>query len=156
VAETYPVTWRGETYHASDLTDDIKHRYCVALYGHLLDNARKFKTAKDYLDFDRKLTANPPEWTSLPGWDVLESFNTQWGQRQLMRLVLGIDKDTMGDDELDEMVKAKEAEPGSDLNRAMALIREAADPKARKGGPGSPRPEAGSELTPPSATNPSA
>lgn len=154
MAQTYEIRWREEVYHASDLTDEIKHKYCVELYGHLLGNARKFKSAKDYMEFDRKITANPPEWTSIPGWDVLESLNTKWGERLLMRLVLGIGKDAMTDEELDEMVKEKEADPTSDLNIAMKLIKENADPKAPRGGPGSPRPKADSEPTPASATNP--
>lgn len=156
MSETYEIRWRGEVYHAGDLTDEKKNRYCVELYGHLLENARKFKTAKDYMEFDRKITANPPEWTSLPSWDVLESLNSAWGHKTLMRIILDIGKDVMTDDELDEMVKEKEAESGSDLNTAMKLIKEAADPKVPRGGHGSPRPEAGKEPTQASAMSQSA
>lgn len=156
MAETYEIKWRGEVYHASDLTDERKNRYCRELYGHMLENAKRFKNAKDYMEFDRKLTANPPEWTSLPSWDVLESFNTEWGKRQLMRVILGLDVDQMPDGELDELVADKEADPNSDLNRAMALIQEASDPKVQRGERGSPRPKAASEPTPHSATSQSA
>lgn len=156
---TYEIRWRGEVYHASDLTDGLKAKYCVWLYNHMLANARRYKTAADYLAFDRKLTASPPEWTSLPGLDVLESFNTAAGRRQLIRLILdlpAVEDDPergMTDADLDEMVTAKEAEQGSDLERAMALIRDAADPKAPRGGRSSPAPAAGSAPTPPSATS---
>ena len=156
MAETYEIRWRGEVYHAGDLTDEKKNRYCVELYRHMLDNARKVKSAKDYMEFDRKLIANLPEWTSLPSWDVLESLNTKWGEKTLMRIILDIDRDVMNDDELDEMVKEKEADQTSDLNIAMKLIKEAADPKAPKGGPGSPRPKAENEPTPASAMSQSA
>lgn len=155
MSNTYEVRWRGEVYHASDLTDGLKHRYCQWLYGHMLDNARRFKTAAQYLEFDRKLTASPPEWTSLPGWDVLESFSTTAGRRQLLRLILDVDADRLSDADMDEMVEAKQADPASDLNRAMNLIREAADPKARRAERSSPAPADASGPTPSSATNPS-
>lgn len=154
MAEKYEIKWRGETYYASDLTDEIKRKYCVWLVNHMLDNARKVKTAADYLIFDRKLMANLPEWTSgVATEDVLESFKTMAGQLHLMRLVLDIDADLMTDAELQEFVNQKEADEASDLNRAMKLIKEAADPKVQRGDHSSPRPTAANGPMPRSATS---
>lgn len=155
MANKYEVKWRGETYFASDLTDALKFKYCQWLYGYMLENAKRYKTAKEFLEFDRKLTASPPEWTSVPDASVLESLGREPGQLQLMRLVLNLDQDAMSDADFNEMIEEKEKDANSDLNRAMKLIREDSDPKAPKGGGGSPRPAAESEPTPRSATNPS-
>lgn len=122
----------------------------------MLENAKRYKTAKEYLEFDRKLTASPPEWTSLPDTSVLESLSKQNGQTELVRLILGIDREMMSDDEFDEMIAEKEKDDASDLNRAMRLIRENSDPKVQKGERGSRRPEAESEPTQASATSQSA
>lgn len=152
----YEVKWRGETYYASDLTDDLKFKYCQWLYGHMLENAKRFKTARDFLEFDRKLTASPPEWTSLPDHAVLESLGKEPGQAALMRLILNLDKEKMSDDDFNEMVEQKQKDETSDLNLAMKLIREDADSKVQKGGVGSLRPEAESEPTQASAMSQSA
>lgn len=156
----YVVRWRGETYSVSDLTDKVKHRYCVWLYGHMLDNAKVYKKAKDFVRFERQLTASPPEWTSLPDFEVLDSFNKPPGRRQLLRLLLDLSDDPadptfMAEEDLEAMVAEKSADPDSDLNRAMRLVGESADPKARGAARSSPAPAAGSEPTPPSATTPS-
>ena len=153
MANKYEVKWRGETYHASDLTDELKFRYCQWLYGHMLENAKRYKTAAQYLEFDRKLTASPPEWTSLPDPEVLQSLGKPPGQKALMRIILNLDSDAMNDADFDEMIAAKEADETSDLKRAMKLIKEDADPKAQRGEPGSPRPMVASEPMQPSATN---
>ncbi len=156
MAEKYPVKWRGETYYASDLTDGLKFKYCQWLYGFMLDNARKFKTAVQYLEFDRRLTANPPEWTSIASAEVLESFKEAAGQRQILRLILDLDEDAMSDADLAEMTTAKDIDEASDLNTALKIIRENADPKPQPGEAGLPRPAAESEPLPPSAMSPSA
>jgi len=161
MAETYEIRWRGEVYHASDLTDEIKHKYCVWLYNHMLANAAKFMGLRDYQRFQRELLANPPEWTSLGDREVIASFGPEdkpnlEAHMALNRLILGIDKDAMSDEELMEMVNEKAADPTSDFSRAMNLIKENSDPKASKGGTGLPRPKEGSEPTQASATNQSA
>jgi hypothetical protein len=156
----YPVEWRGRKFVASDLTDELKERYCAWLYNHLLDNARARKSASDYLRYENRLTAAPPEWTSLPDDATLASLDKLPGRRQLLRLILSLkpetDPDGMSDAEMDELIREKEADPGSDLKRAMNLIRDRADPKAKRAGGGSPARTDESAPTPPSATTPSA
>lgn len=157
----YPVRWRGRKLTASDLTDDLKNGYCVWLYNYMLDNARERMTVNAYRAYENQLTAAPPEWTSLPDRSVLAALdpnNTRREpKRQLTRMILGLklpedDPEAgMSEEELDELIAEKSADPDSDLNRAMRLVREGADPKARRGEPGSPPREAESEPTPLSA-----
>ena len=153
--ERYPIEWRCETYYAREMTDDLKHKYCLWLYRHTLKNAQNWMNAKDYLAFERRLTVNPPEWTSVAHPDVIESFNTTAGCLRLFRLAIDVSEEAMSDEELNEMVTEKEKDPTSDFNIAMKLIRENADPKAKRGGHGSPAPEDVNGHTPLSATNPS-
>lgn len=157
MADTYEIEWRGETYHASDLTDELKKKYCKWLYRHMLTNAREYKTAAEFAEFDRKLTTNPPKWTSLPEhWDVIESFTTPEGAIALARLILGIKVEVMNDEELNEMIREKEKDPLSDYCVAMRQIKESADPKVQRGGHGSPAPADAKEPTPHSVTSQSA
>lgn len=161
MSETYEIRWRGETYHASDLTDEIKHKYCKWLVDHMLENAAKYKTLRDYQRFERELMTNPPEWTSLGDREVIASFGPPEkphapAHMALNRLILGIDKDAMTDDEFIEMVNEKAADPFSDFSRAMNMIKEKSDPKASRGETGLPRPKDDSEHTQASATSQSA
>lgn len=161
----YPVVWKDRKLIATDLTDDLKWKYTVWLFNDMLDNAAKRMSRNAYNQFEKKLTVNPPEWTSVPDDTVVASFTKLVAWRQLMRLILDLptlEEDPlngMSDDELAEMIASKEPQEGkpqSDLTRAMNRIQDAADPKVQKGGPGSPRPEAEKEPTPPSATSQSA
>lgn len=158
MAETYEIRWRGEVYHANDLTDEIKHKYCVWLLNHMLANAAKYKTLRDYQRFERELMSNPPEWTSLGDREVIASFGPEDkpnlpAHMALNRLILGIDKDAMPDDEFIQMVNEKAADPTSDFNRAMNMIKERSDPKAERGETGSPRQKDESEHTQAYVTN---
>lgn len=153
----YPIEWRGETIYASDLTDELKFKYCQFLFDQMLVNAAKYMTPARYLKFEKKLTAAPPEWTSIADDDVIASLDKPYGVRLIVRVILDRSTDKksdkyMSDDEVDELI-AEKASPTSDLTIAMNRIRENADPKASRGEPSSPRQKDASEHTQPSATS---
>lgn len=153
----YEVKWRGETYYASDLTDELKFKYCQWLFDHMLENAAKYMEAARYLRFEKKLMASPPEWTSIGDESVIASLEKEPGIRAMIRVILDVSanekhENYLSEDDLTAMLTEKAAET-SDLSRAMKRIKENADPKAQSGGPGSPRPVAETEPTQASATN---
>lgn len=153
----YPIKWRGETFYASDLTDELKFKYCQWLFDDMLANAAKFMSAARYLKFEKKLAAAPPEWTSLGDESVIASLERESGLRAMVRIILGrsFDPDDelyLSDDDLTALLEDKKDET-SDLSRALRRIKENADPKASGGERGSPRQAEEKEPTQHSATS---
>jgi len=126
----HPVEWRGRTLYLSDRTDGVKQAYCRWVANRLLDNARKALRADHYYDFERRVMGHLPQWTTVPDGEVVASFREPDAMRQLVRLHLDATPDDLPDAEIDELIRAKEADPDSDYSRALKLIAEQADPKA--------------------------
>lgn len=148
-------TWQGRKFVARPTTDKMKERYGVWAFNQMLRNARARMDWNQYRTFENRLAAKPPEWTSLADESILAILNTAAGARQFIRITLDLSEDAndesyMSDEELDQLI-AEETDTGCAFMRAMKQIGELSDPKAQKGGVGSPRPEAASEPTPPSA-----
>lgn len=160
MSDSYPVKWRNRKLAGTLLTDEKKAEFSAFVFNHLLDEAARRMAPTRYMKFERRLTADPPEWTSLPDDAIAAVLNKPGPQRQLYRVVFGLSADPadeayMSDEDLDAMV-AEKADPKSDLRRVMTMVLGGSDPLAPRGEPGSPRPEAASGPTPPSATSPSA
>lgn len=159
--EGYPVEWRGEVLYLSDLTDGVKAAFCAEVYRVMLESARQRMPAAAYFRFEDRLTARPPQWTTLPDECVADALDVSgpYGERfhlSLNRLLFGLAGHEMADAELRELIDAKGADPAGDYARGMKQVRENSDPKVPTAGGGSPAPTAGSGPTPPSATSPSA
>lgn len=156
--EGYPVFWKDRKLIATDLTDELKAKYTQALFSEMRNDAAFRMSRNDFNLFEKKLVINPPEWTSICDDVVIASFTRPKMWQILMRLILDLKTleddpvDGMSDEELIEFVDAKKNED-SDLSAAMRRIVDNSDPKATKGGHGSPRPEAESDSSPPSAEN---
>jgi hypothetical protein len=146
--EGYPVEWRGRTLHLSDLTEKAKQQFCAVVYRTMLGVARSLMDAPNYIRFERSLTAQPPQWTTeaddcvAAALDVAGPHRAHY-HRELNRILFG--EPEMDDAELDELIAAKEADPTSDYCLAMKQVKEAENPKAPRGGRGSPAPTDGSE-----------
>lgn len=153
--EGFKINWQGRKLIARPMTDKMKEKYGVWAYNQMLRNARQRMDWNQYMAYENRLTAKPPEWTSIPDPSILSLLDTPAGGHQYIRIVMDLSEDVaddnyMSDDELKEML-AEKTDPNCDLMRAMKQIGALNDPKAPKGGPGSPRPEEGKEPTPPSA-----
>lgn len=150
----HPVRWRGQTLYLSDRTDRVKFAYCSWVANRTLDNARKVLRADLYYEFERRVMAHLPQWTSVPDGAVVASFQEPDAMRQLVRLHLDAAEDELPDAELDALIAEKSADPDSDYSRALKLIGETADPKASGASSGSRAPTVASEPTPSSAGSP--
>jgi hypothetical protein len=147
----YAVVWRQKTYYLSDLTKAVKDAFCEWVFRDMLANARRFMGLAEFIDYRDTLVSRPPQWTSLPDASVavklLETEDLR-PNRELTRILFGLTADEMSDAELEELMRVKEADPGSDYTLARLRIKEASDPKATRAEPGSPAQTDSSEPSP--------
>jgi len=144
----FPVSWRGQTLYLSERTDKVKQGFCAWVANRMCDNARKGMRADHYYAFERSVWAHMPEWTTIPDPEVVTAFGEADAGVQLVRLHLEATVEEMPDDEIKELLAAKESDPDSDYSRAMKRIKESANPKASGASSGSRAPTDASEPKP--------
>ncbi len=127
----YPVSWKDKTLYLSNLTVGIKQAYARWLCRHMLQNAKQIMDGSDYIKYQSDLMANPPTWEGHPSQAVIVSITSsnKPAMIQMNRLLLGPDGESMKDEEIAELIEAKNQED-SDYMLAIKEIYEVSDPKA--------------------------
>lgn len=128
----YPVRWKGKDLFLSDLTIGIKRAYAKWLARDMLANAKAVMGPVEFNEFRESLMAAPPRWDTYPTPAISASFggHNVAGHVYLNRLLFGLTTEEMTDDELEGLIREKEADPASDYSVAMRQITETHDPKA--------------------------
>lgn len=127
----YPVQWKDKTYYLSDLTMGIKRAYAKWLARDMIANAKAIMDHSDFVVFRETLMASPPRWEIAPTPVVAASFGSHnlTGHIALNRLMLGVTPEEMSDEEIETMIREKDADQSSDYSVAMRMILDAYDPK---------------------------
>lgn len=128
----FPVVWKDRTLYLSGLTVGIREAFCQWLLTSMLAAAKRAMGAAELREYMNRLMAAPPTWGVLPDESVTAALNSVGGQMAVTRLLLNVDDKAMSDDELAAMMAEKGQDPVSDFMVGMALVRETADPKAKK------------------------
>ena len=128
----YPVQWKGRVYYLSDLTLGVKRTYAKWLARDMLANAKAVMDPVEFHQFRESLMAAPPKWDTFPTPAISASFGSHnvAGHLYLNRLLFGLTPEEMSDEELEGLIREKEADPASDYAVAMQQITETHDPKA--------------------------
>lgn len=137
----YEVKWNNGTeeisFFATALTLGHKQLYCKWLYNQMIANDQLMNNdPEDHQKFRKVLAADPPAWDTYADPAVYASLNKIAGNRQYMRILFEIPVAKMSDSQMDAWVKSKENppdQPESDLQIAMRMVRESADPKPKPG-----------------------
>jgi len=137
------VKYKEEIYKVNDITVGAKDQFCSWVINEMIRSKRATSTPEECSRFERRLMANPPQWTTEADEEIRDALNH--GRRrvvpanlQLIRIIMckvvkdkdvPLTPDVMTDDELTAFLVEKGGDPDSDYMVAMKEIKEAADPK---------------------------
>lgn len=151
--EGYPVEWRGQTLYLSDLTRGVKKAFVKWAKAYLTrEGIENLGDRPEVLNGYLASLYGNVWWADGPMSDACHKLlSSADGGRQLNRLLFGDSVRHFSDDDLDELLDAKEADPASDYMVAMKIIKEEANPKVHSG----PAPGGRTGATPTTSGNPS-
>jgi hypothetical protein len=166
----YPVKWKDKILHLGELTADVKAAFAQWCKPKALAELRDVLDPTEYLHFreqvaggcvnwkkkkERDPVTGGIAWTTTPSAVVAQLLNDPDGELYYNRLLFGDAVKDWSDEQLQELIEAKLADPKSDYSLAMNLIWETADPKANPGSAPLPAPQATAPLSAPSPESPS-
>jgi hypothetical protein len=97
----YPFEHEGKRYQLSEITNDIRLRYCAWLRKKMYDEAKELDLSPDDMaTFMDRLTGGAVSWSVNASQAVKESMATDIGSVQLIRLMMGAQGEQMSDESM--------------------------------------------------------
>lgn len=125
----YPVEYNGLHLTMRPLTVALKDAFCAWLRPRALKLARETLEPLEYQSARQEILGGAVFWNATPSMYVGAALQTQEGQIQLNRLLLGLEPDKWSDAQVLDLMRAKDT-PDSDYALALNMAWETSDPKA--------------------------
>jgi hypothetical protein len=147
----YPFEHEGKRYQLSEITNDIRLRYCAWLRKKMYSEAKELDLApEDMATFMDRLTGGAVSWSVNASSAVQESLDTDIGRVQLVRLMLGAVGESLSDEAMLVILIGCPA-----AIDALKMATENSLPKALMALATSPGPKDSTEPSAPSPATPS-